>query len=65
MWQRRGWEHVVRDEIDWKNHLDDIHDNPVKHGLVTAPHLWPYSSFARYVELGEYGRSGGRRSLGL
>jgi putative transposase len=54
VWQRRGWEHMFRDETDWKNHLDYIHYNPVKHGLVAAPRLWPYSTFAKYVQWGEY-----------
>jgi putative transposase len=54
IWQRRGWEHTIRDEDDWKQHLDDIHDNPAKHGLVPAPRQWPYSTFAKYVRLGEY-----------
>ena len=54
VWQRRGWEHLIRDEGDWKQHLDYIHYNPVKHGLVGAPRDWPYSTFAKYVGLGEY-----------
>jgi putative transposase len=54
IWQRRGWEHVVRDETDWKNHLDYIHYNAVKHGLIAAPGCWPYSTFPKYVQLGEY-----------
>lgn len=54
IWQRRGWEHVVRDETDWKNHLDYIHYNAVKHGLAAAPGRWPYSTFLKYVQLGEY-----------
>jgi len=54
VWQRRAWEHRVRKEMDWKNHLDYIHYNPVKHGLVAAPGLWPYSTFAKYVAMGEY-----------
>ncbi|HUT94284.1 MAG TPA: transposase [Thermoguttaceae bacterium] len=54
IWQRRGWEHTIRDEDDWKHHLDYIHYNPVKHGLASAPREWPYSTFAKYVRLGEY-----------
>jgi putative transposase len=54
IWQRRYVEHLVRDEDDWKQHLDYIHYNPTKHGHVTAPRLWPYSTFGRYVRLGEY-----------
>ncbi len=54
VWQRRGWEHLIRDDGDWKNHLDYIHYNAVKHGFVRAPRDWPYSTFAKYVRLGEY-----------
>ena len=61
IWQRRGWEHSIRDETDWKNHVDYIHYNPVKHGLVAAPGLWPYSTFAKYVRLGEYERDWGNQ----
>lgn len=55
VWQRRFWEHVIRDESDLERHLNYIHYNPVKHGLVTCPHLWKYSSFSRWVETGRYG----------
>jgi putative transposase len=54
VWQRRFWEHVVRDERDLERHLDYIHYNPVKHGLVSCPHLWPHSSFMRWVRQGAY-----------
>ncbi len=54
VWQRRSWEHLIRDETDWKRHLDYIHYNPVRHGLASAPRYWPYSSFLKYVRLGEY-----------
>jgi REP-associated tyrosine transposase len=52
LWQRRFWEHTVRDEIDFAQHVDYIHYNPVKHGLVSCAHDWPYSSFHRYVRRG-------------
>lgn len=45
VWQRRYWEHLLRDERDFSNHVDYIHFNPVKHGLVTQASEWPYSSF--------------------
>jgi putative transposase len=61
IWQRRGWEHLIRDEADWKNHLDYIHYNPVKHGLAAAPGDWPYSTFFKYVALGEYEEQWGAR----
>jgi putative transposase len=52
LWQRRFWEHTIRDERDLETHVDYIHYNPVKHGLVTRVADWPYSSFHRYVRLG-------------
>ena len=54
VWQRRFWEHQLRDELDWNNHLDYIHFNSVKHGLVARVEDWPYSSFHRYVRKGWY-----------
>jgi len=49
IWQRRFWEHTIRDADDLKRHIDYIHFNPVKHGLVERVIDWPYSSFHRYV----------------
>ena len=54
VWQRRFWEHVIRDEEDLGKHFDDIHFNPVRHGLVRHPSEWPSSTFARHVRLGAY-----------
>jgi putative transposase len=54
VWQRRYWEHLIRDEADFDNHFDYIHFNPVRHGLVTAPLDYPHSSFARWVTAGRY-----------
>ena len=54
VWQRRFWEHQIRDERDLQAHVEYIHYNPVKHGLVTRPAAWPYSSFHRYVRQGIY-----------
>jgi putative transposase len=54
IWQRRYWEHVIRDETDWHRHMDYIHYNPVKHGLCAAPIDWPQSSFRRAVAEGLY-----------
>ncbi|MCB5196577.1 REP-associated tyrosine transposase [Deefgea salmonis] len=45
IWQRRFWEHLIRDERDFQNHMDYIHFNPVKHGLVANVQDWPYSTF--------------------
>lgn len=50
LWQRRYWEHLIRNEADFARHVDYIHFNPVKHGLVPRVRDWPYSSFHRYVE---------------
>ena len=54
IWQRRYWEHTIRDESDFARHIDDVHINPVKHGYVTRVRDWPYSSFHRMVKLGIY-----------
>ncbi len=54
VWQRRYFEHTIRDENDFQAHLDYIHFNPVKHGLATSAAEWPCSTFRRYVEAGEY-----------
>lgn len=54
VWQRRFWEHTLRDEEDYRRHLDYIHYNPVKHGYVAAPGEWPYSSFRHFVQQGVY-----------
>jgi len=54
VWQRRFWEHMIRDEPDFAAHCDYIHFNPVKHGLVLAPKDWPYSTFHRAVQQGLY-----------
>jgi putative transposase len=52
LWQRRFWEHQIRDDADFARHVDYIHWNPVKHGLVAHP--WPYSTFHRFVRNGVY-----------
>ncbi len=52
LWQRRYWEHTIRDERDLTRHVDYIHFNPVKHGLAKAVHEWPYSTFHRFVQQG-------------
>ena len=54
IWQRRFWEHLIRDDRDLIQHVEYIHYNPVKHGLVKAPWDWEYSSFYRYVREGMY-----------
>jgi len=54
IWQRRFWEHCIRDADDFRHHLDYLHFNPVKHGHASRATDWPWSSLARYVRLGWY-----------
>jgi putative transposase len=60
VWQRRFWEHAIRDQDDWARHVDYIHWNPVKHDYVLSPEDWPYSSFALAVRKGWYPAAWGR-----
>jgi len=53
-WQKRFWDHVIRDEDDLHRHLDYIHYNPVKHGWVARPEDWPHSSFLHWKNRGAY-----------
>lgn len=57
VWQKRYYEHSIRNERDYRLHLDYIHFNPVKHGLVSKVSEWKFSSFERYVNLGVYHRN--------
>jgi putative transposase len=52
LWQRRYWEHTIRDEDDFARHVDYVHFNPVKHGHVQRVRDWPHTSFHRYVRMG-------------
>jgi putative transposase len=54
IWQRRFWDHIIRDETDYQNHFHYIHYNPIHHGLVDNVRAWQWSSFHRYVKLGIY-----------
>ena len=54
IWQRRYWEHLIRDEADYRAHMDYVHINPVKHGLVKRVADWPYSTFHRLAAAGTY-----------
>ncbi len=54
VWQRRFWEHTIQDESELETYLNYIHYNPVKHGLVSCPHLWLYSSFHTWVKKDGY-----------
>ena len=54
IWQRRYWEHLIRDQRDFENHMNYIHNNPVKHGLVNNVCEWPFSTFHELVRRGVY-----------
>ena len=54
VWQRRFWEHEIRNEEDFNNHIDYIHYIPVKHGHVKRARDWPFSTFHRYAKQGIY-----------
>ncbi len=56
IWQKRFWEHQIRDEIDLQMHVDYVHYNPVKHGLVAQLEDWPWSTYHKWVESGHYGK---------
>jgi putative transposase len=63
LWQRRFWEHTIRDERDYARHVDYIHYNPVKHRLVNQARDWPHSTFHRYVSMAVYSKDWGERVL--
>ena len=54
IWQPRFWEHTIRDERDYRHHMDYVYINPVKHGLVKCTAQWPFSTFHRDVRAGVY-----------
>ena len=54
LWQRRFWEHTIRDDGDFERHVNYVHFNPVKHGLVSRVCDWPHSTFHEYVRRGAY-----------
>jgi putative transposase len=54
VWQPKFWEHTIKNARDFHMHVDYIHLNPVKHGLVERVGDWPWSSFHRYVRRGWY-----------
>ncbi len=64
VWQRKFWEHALRDDDDLREHLDYIHYNPVKHGYVRCARDWPWSSFHRYVRAGAYTEDWGCAQMG-
>ena len=54
VWQPRFWEHTIRDERDYRRHIDYIYINPIKHGWVSRVQDWPFSTFHRHVREGVY-----------
>ncbi|NMB53243.1 MAG: transposase [Leptolinea sp.] len=66
IWHRRYWEHTIRDQDDLNAHIDYVHINPLKHGLVSMVKDWPWSSFHRYVKMGIYPEDwGGKAEIKL
>ena len=66
IWQRRFWEHLIRNDEDFKRNVDYIHWNPVKHGLVSRVVDWPHSSFHEYVHRGLYPEDwGGEQAISI
>ena len=59
VWQYRYWDHIIRDQTDFNNHVDYIHYNPVKHGLTCDPFSYEYSSIHAYFKRGVYARDWG------
>lgn len=59
IWQRRFWEHQIRNDRDYRQHVEYIHYNPIKHGLVNGLNDYPYSTFHRYVMQGLYPKDWG------
>lgn len=64
-WQPRFWDHIIRNQHDLNRHLDYIHYNPVKHGMVKAPSQYAFSSFNAYVERSVYEENWGAASVPL
>lgn len=61
VWQSRFWDHIIRDDNDLSRHLDYIHYNPVKHGLVSSPFDWELSSIHGFLKRGQYDSDWGTR----
>ena len=60
VWQNRFWDHIIRNQADYNNHVNYIHYNPVKHGLVTDPREYSHSSFSKYLTDGLYKKGWGK-----
>ena len=63
LWQTRYWDHIIRNQDDMNRHIDYIHYNPVKHGLVKNPVIWPHSSIHEYVRAGIYTKDWGAQDM--
>lgn len=61
LWQNRFWDHIIRDQDNFNNHVSYIHYNPVKHGYVKSPFNWIQSSIHEYFKNGYYRRDWGSR----
>ncbi len=59
IWQKRFWDHIIINENDFNRHIDYIHYNPVKHGLVRNPLEWEHSSFGEFINNGLYEKDWG------
>jgi putative transposase len=63
VWQRRFWDHIIRDQSDLNRHIDYIHYNPVKHGLTKNPFEYKYSSFNQFCKKGYYSKDWGKKAI--
>lgn len=63
VWQHRFWDHVIRDQEDFNRHIDYVHFNPVKHGLVRDPFEYEHSSLPKFFREGYYSRDWGCHEL--
>lgn len=63
VWQYRFWDHIIRDQNDMNRHIDYIHYNPVKHGIVDAALKYQFSSFREYSDQGIYQDDWGKKDL--
>ena len=63
IWQRRFWEHLIRNDEDYRKHIDYIHYNPVKHGYTNRASDWPFSSIHRYIREGVFDSCWGDESI--
>ena len=65
IWQRRYWEHQIRNDEDYENHINYIHYNPVKHGYVNNANEWQYSTIHQYIKQGVITQNWGSENIML